>query len=297
MDTNHDRKESNGLRSEGAAAAGTGLPQWRQLLSEYEERYLKLRRYFQTRAAYKRGEPLHALSREERSARGYMNPWPFNLYESGMAATPALFVLKIVDFFDPPSRASSYDATLSQFWQEVAAIFPSIDEFFAPLYVPLTLSMIVWVVVRGTLERADRTPSKKQVVRDAYLYFDGAHGLLPQALANIAIIVLLILSSRSLELLFVEIFCFVVLMFFSFYQIWLQHGRIPEFLFTVLGIPDEKCRWWTLFRKKTPAEKRWDRYTWWFYIGGGCVVIGNFVLLQALVLGVAVSLVLLRNAF
>lgn len=217
-----------GKRGTNSGRKGMGLPQWRQLLSEYEERYLKLRRYFQTRAAYKRGEPLHALSREARSARGYMNPWPFNLYESGMAATPALLVLKIVDFFDPPSQALSYDDTLSKFWQEVVTIRAEyIDDFFAPFYVPLTLSMIVWVVVRGTLERADRTPSKKQVVRDAYLYFDGAHGLLPQALANIAIIVLFILSSRSLELLFVEISCLVVLMLFYFYQIWLQHERIP----------------------------------------------------------------------
>lgn len=133
--------------------------------------------FMRTRRAVFAGEPVHELTREERRARNFMDPWLFNLQESVLAALPTsvlLWFLGVV-YGAPPvdpglTGRSLYFAELS------AELQPILATVVIPLTLLATAPLISWASFRpGDGTRAERARNTK-----TYLYVDGARGLWAQ---------------------------------------------------------------------------------------------------------------------
>ncbi len=270
----------------------------KEVLSSWEEKYLQWRRFSRTRKAFLSGESLQAWSDDARTQNGFMNPWKFDLYESILATAPAILLTKVTDFLVPPPKltidpnAFSYGMWLvpEGLKTPVAKLVDPVQQTLTPFLLPLSLMILVVIIVRATLAKEERSIQKNKMIRDAYFYLDGAHGLLPQTLFNVALIFLIILGIRGIEAPLVTVVCVVMMVISFIHEWWMVYKRVPRFLFSVAGHADGKLRKWTLFRKKTAIEKRWKRYRRIIPLGGLLILFLNFFVLQVCIWIIAVAL-------
>ncbi len=284
-------------------APGSSANPFLKKLLEHEERFLRWRRFARTRSAFIRGEPLHDWPVAIRRERGVMGPWTFDLYESVLAATPAILVLKVLDFLKPPPPGFGAPTAESFFAQAVprtlredtASIVPDVTSFLAPFWVPLSLTLFALLAVRAVLPKGNRGAEKALRVRDAYLYHDGAHGLLPQAVLNLSLAAVFALGARGIQSQPVALVALAGVLYFLAYESWRIYKKVPRFLFAVAGFPEGRLRWWRLFRKRTEAEKRWARFRRWMNLGGWALLLLNFFVLTSLTWLIATGLAFVRS--
>lgn len=152
------------------------------------EKVNRLKRFLETKKAVKRGERLFEFTKPELRARNYMGPWEFNLTESVFAALPALAALKVLDFLYPPHRVN-YPNIATELSAEIMG-------WLAPILVPLSLLFIAKGAAFSSLLREDRSIENKRRATFAYLYYDGAHGLLAQAIFVLGLTIVYALIDR-----------------------------------------------------------------------------------------------------
>jgi hypothetical protein len=141
----------------------------------------KFKQFQETRAAILAGEDLFDCSKTSLAARGLMGPLTFNLYETALAAMPGLALQSIVGFLVPDFVVPDDAAPLSSSFDAAAA---DVTRLLIPFLVPTCALLLAWVAAWASLNRGDRTRSNLRRARDAYLYYDGAHGLVPEMLTS-----------------------------------------------------------------------------------------------------------------
>jgi hypothetical protein len=153
-----------------------GLFSWFDKLTKYK-RFRKTRRYI------KQGERLFDLSADELSKINAMGPWTFNIYQTMLSAIPAQVVATVLNFFfpyEPPSPQISNSLSLYQkaFLRDYYKLSPSVHNFFRPLIVPTILLAVSSIAGWACLRKEDSTKQSRKRCRNAYLYYDGAYGLM-----------------------------------------------------------------------------------------------------------------------
>jgi len=166
-----------------------------------KSKFKKLKSFFRTRRLIIRGKYLFDHTRNEIKQNELMGPLTFNIYSSTIAATVALIVTKLFSFFfphDPPSSPVLGNSVRSEY----VKIMPHVEGFLRPFLIPVVFLFVAYVISWGTIRKSEpkissisyestpnSSPSRIRG-RNAFLYFDGAYGLVPQALASLAFSIL-----------------------------------------------------------------------------------------------------------
>jgi len=167
--------------------------------------YSKLRQYFNTRSSVLEGASLQDYSPTDLRAANFMGPLTFNVYETALAALPTQAVVAIIWFFSAaPVDAPQLFGDLpdSVFSRSLRVLLPNFLRLVTPLVVPSTALALAWVASLLSLYRSDWTRAKLRRARDAFLYYDGAHGLIPELSMAVLFTVAPLLSEGLLQLLF-----------------------------------------------------------------------------------------------
>lgn len=165
-----------------------------------KNRFKKLRSFFRTRKQIKSGADLFDKSADELKSKGLMGPLTFNIYASSLAGTVALVVTKVASFVWPAEASSPSDRTLSAVSKQYLSLLPSAESYLKPFVVPIGFLLIAYLISWGTVRRQTTSSISSEVVdwtgrsrrrgRNAFLYFDGAFGFIPQAILAVAFTVL-----------------------------------------------------------------------------------------------------------
>jgi hypothetical protein len=146
----------------------------------------EVRKFFKTRTAILRGEPLYLSSQDELKAQGYMGPWAFNVAQTlidslpGMMMSAALWVFFAVEETVQPVVADPVQAKLAS--------------WLSPLKGPLTLLTLVYAIAIAALPPGYLNRANWKAAARKYLYLDGAHGFWSQLLLASSIALLSIPS-------------------------------------------------------------------------------------------------------
>lgn len=126
--------------------------------------------YLRTRKLIKTGHPLWELSPETLKEKRLQSPWYFNLYESIFASVPAYIAGFFASFFPTIEKEHLYEN------------FGTIFNTLYPILPPILLLALAYTAGWSSLRWKDFSMQKAKIARKAYLYLDGAYGLLPQSL-------------------------------------------------------------------------------------------------------------------
>jgi hypothetical protein len=207
----------------------------KSLFSSFDK-VTKWKRFRRTRRYVIKGEKLFDLTGEKLSKLKVMGPWTFNIYETVLVAIPSQILAKVVNFFSPyedtllpiPESSSLYEkATI----QEINKLAPSVESFFTPLIAPTILLAISSIIGWACLRKEDSTKQSRRRCRNAYLYYDGTYGLLPQTMLSFALTILIISGQRNVENNFFYLISILFLLVAIIYQLNLIYSKIPQLLF------------------------------------------------------------------
>jgi hypothetical protein len=256
-------------------------------LFSWFDKATKWKRFRNTRWYIKRGERLFDLSADELSKLKVMGPWTFNVYETVVAAIPAQMLAKIVNFFfpyDPPPPQIPESLSLYQkaLFRDINKLAPSVDNFFRPFLVPTLLLAISSIIGWACLRKEDSTRQSRKRSRNAYLYFDGTYGLMPQTIISLAITMLVLSTQRNVDTTVVYLIPIGLLIIVFIYQLYLIYRKIPELLFEVNDYSTASV---TTLKSKGSAP--WTKYVLSVILLAGpisWIILIGFFLLQVLVL-------------
>ena len=158
-----------------------------------KNRFRKLRSFFRTREQIKSGAYLFDHAADELKSKGLMGPLTFNIYSSTLAGTLALALTKIAGLVLPqPPAPLAHVKPLNAVSAQYLKLLPVVDSYLQPFLVPIVFLLMAYCISWGTIRRADPTvtsissgsinwsgPSRARG-RNAFLYFDGAYGFIPQ---------------------------------------------------------------------------------------------------------------------
>jgi hypothetical protein len=136
----------------------------------------RLRQFWATRQAIQRGEDLFDCSKEDIANRKLMGPLTFNVYETTVAAMPGVVIGSVSRFIWPPAALST---------TPLEAAIGDVTGLLVPFIVPTVALCLAWVAAWTSLLGEDRSRRNLRRARDAYLYFDGAYGLWPEAITSL----------------------------------------------------------------------------------------------------------------
>ena len=145
--------------------------------------------YLNTRKLIRGNHQLWNFSKNEIQDNNLQGPWVFNLYESVLASLPISVLNWLLELIFPLSLDSS---SLESAQQKILS-------FFAPFLTPLSLMILANTASWASLRKRDYTPYKGKKAKYAYLYLDGAYGLIPQILASLFSILYLELFLREVS--------------------------------------------------------------------------------------------------
>jgi hypothetical protein len=192
---------------------------------DWFKRWEVFRMYLATHRAIRRGEQLHDLTSRELAAAGFLGPWKFNLYETAVAAVPAQAFATAWSLLAPsalPSKAAGEpDAQFVKLMTRVLSWLLTTSP-------ALVLLLLAYAAGRASLRKADVTRERSRRATRAFLYLDGAYGLVPQMCMALALTA--ILRLRELDGLV------PVLYALSFVAI-LVHGTLEESYEARIKIP------------------------------------------------------------
>lgn len=247
------------------------------------------RKYSATRRAIRRGESLYDSSPEDLARSGYMGPWSFNLAETAFAAIPTTMFITVLTFFWP-HKSEVPDGT-PELARRAAELQPAIGTWLQPLLVPLALMLIASLAAWGSLFRIDSTPDRRRRAKYAYLYYDGAYGIVPQFCFGLGITLFAWLEEREWWPLPIALAVGALIVYAWGHLIYITCVLEPKKLFALHGYSPVPIHFWTPRRKRPPNPGPWTKYGLSVLIGGGCMV---YVL--AIIVGVAIVLLALLLA-
>ena len=211
------------------------------------DRINKLKSFFKTKSAIINDERLFEYGKNKLVANGYMGPWQFNLTESVIATIPALAVLKILEFLFP---APSQEAA-----SELEQMIGSIVSWLEPFFIPLSLFIIAWSAGWASLLKEERTKEKVRMATFAYLYYNGAHGLIAQALLVFGLTLSAFIDKGHLPEIVagsLNLVLLPIMLIGLFRTIFVTGKRIPNKLWELHGYSSKKNHFW---RKRDNAVK------------------------------------------
>lgn len=168
-----------------------------------KNRFRKLRSFFGTRQSIKSGEYLFDNTADELKSRGLMGPLTFNIYSSTLAGTLALIVTKAAGLVlpplpDPTAKLIPGNAMSAQYLK----IYPVVASYLQPFMVPIVFLLMAYFISWGTIrgrepaaasiasESIDWSRPSRTRGSNAFLYFDGAYGFIPQAVLAVVFVLL-----------------------------------------------------------------------------------------------------------
>jgi hypothetical protein len=177
----------------------------------------RLGRYFTTRKHIRAGYPLWTLTTKQITEKNFLGPWVFNIYETILASMPVSLLAWVLNLIMPAS--SSKD----EFQRVLEALF----EVVSPIIFPLSLLVLAHTAGWAALRKEDYSREKSKISRKAYLYLDGAYGLIPQLTSVFSYAVFTEAAVRgqdSNELLVIPIFLILFCSLWVFHTVWCTVG-------------------------------------------------------------------------
>jgi hypothetical protein len=264
-----------------------------------KKRLSKLKSFFKTRRQITNGTYLFDFTANEIKQSDLMGPLTFNIYSSTIAATIALVVAKVFSFFfaqDQPNIVSDPTSVMGQF----SKLRVSVEGYVRPFYVPVTFLflayLISWGTIRGTEPRfasissdsLNKSLPSRTRGRNAFLYFDGAYGLIPQALLSLALTVIKSIPSQNYlttndsntgfnlsPLIWVGVVPVIMCGGALIYQIYLTYYKYPTLLFKAHGYYDQNST--------TRIKPPWFKYIFTVVFLTPVVTISTYLLFKATV--------------
>ncbi len=216
---------------------------------EFYDQFLQVKTFCDTRRLVLQGERLFDWTPEQRAQRRIMGPWAFNIYETALASIPTLLLLKVCNFLWPIPSAGEFDE-----------LFESVIAFFSPLILPVMTLLFSWIACRACLRTEDSTPANRRRAQFAYLYYDGAHGLIAQTLAVLGYSLMYSflhprpdLVERMGMMIFLLLAAVTVIAVY-YDTLFLTLHRVPNLLFDLNSY--ERIYFIPRRRKKTDSQKR-----------------------------------------
>ena len=247
-----------------------------------------LRKYSATRRAIRRGESLYDSSPEDLVHSGYMGPWSFNLAETAFAAIPTTMFIAVLTFFWP--HKPEIPEGTPELAGRAAELQPAIGSWLQPLLIPLALMLIASLAAWGSLFRRDSTPDRRRRAKYAYLYYDGAYGIVPQFCFGLAITLIFWLEEREWWPAPVALGVGALTVYAWGHLVYLTCVLEPRKLFALHGYSPVPIHFWTPKRKRPPNPGPWTKYGLSVLMGGGClaymlaIVVGSAIVLLSLLL-------------
>jgi len=236
------------------------LPKWK----EWTDKVTKAFSFARTRRAIRTGARLWDWPAEDIKSNKFLDPWPFNLYQSVLSALPGIIAVSILSFLgiEVNEKLTSADPFATQ----VNAFFEKILSYLQPLIIPLSLGIASFGAAWVSLEKLDRSKERMARARRAYLYYDGAYGLWAQAVMSF---ILTFFYSPLRDKLGLAMLVGVILFLVAVtWQRTISGWKIPKALFAINQYEPEYPRRWFWFRADL-ISNRWRRYRLFglFFVG------------------------------
>jgi hypothetical protein len=259
----------------------------KESLTKIQDTVQKAHRFWRTKRAIDRGEPLYDWSASQLAEGKYYGPWKFNTIETFLVGAIAAGAAKLVGLLNKPAENLSQVTAPSDFASfldpEVVDMLSRTSSWTQPFLAPLLMTSIVFLIAWGSLKRKDSTKVARARARRAYLYLDGARGLYAQlAIATGAGI--LAGAAVGAELTDVEtvskkiglslLFGIVLTAGGLLFQFYLLSRRIPRALFALNGYSTRVCHFW---QRSRPDDPPWGKLTFAQFLGGWPLVGGIYV--------------------
>jgi len=266
------------------------------------------RRFWKTKRAIDRGEPLYEWSSDRLGKAGYYGPWKFNAFATAVTGGVAGAVNGIVSFVNNSPEDSSeptllVEAASALGGPAVSSMAATTSAWIQPFVVPLVTTSLVFLVAWGSLKSHDSTKATRARARRAYLYADGAFGFFPQLLlASGGALLLGVLSgvlSRHddadgvVQLTPFLIVLVAVVVVAGLAQTIVSQGKIPRFLFAINGYQIPYYMW----QRVRLGDAPWIKLTLAQFIGLGPVAAAVELTLGVLTISLAFSLVWIQGLF
>lgn len=226
-----ENQPPNSVEPESTRVFFKGLFSWFDKVTKYK-------RFRRTRQYIKQGKKLFDLPADELSKINAMGPWTFNIYQTMLAAIPAQIVATVLNFFfpyEPPLRqiTKSLSPYQKEFIRDFDKLAPSVHNYFRPLIVPTILLAVSSIAGWACLKKEDSTKQSRKRCRNAYLYYDGAYGLMPQTIISLAITMLAMSNERNVDagVVYFLLIGLVIGLGASIYQLYVTDYKIPSLLF------------------------------------------------------------------
>jgi hypothetical protein len=265
----------------------------KQLISERLKLFVDYRR---TRSAIKSGVGIYSLSDSELSSQGYLGPWKFNLTEVAIAGGISLAVIKFFSALNLsiPSATGEAEPASSEFELMLSTAW----SWFEPFFIPLFFTAFVYMTAWSSLEKSDASKEKKTTARKAFLYFDGAYGILPQTMLPLLSALSASTFLQQLEtddaLATLPLTVQLLILAFMMWQLIIMGNIIPKSLFSVNGYTNRARRFW---QKKLSTDPPWGKYILSNTFLAPILGVGVFLVLIALASVVAYILLMIRSIF
>jgi len=239
-----------------------------------------------------------------------MGPISFNVYQSTVSAAPAVLIGYVAGILTPHDvPAPDIPSNLSEFaklWTaESYKIAPSVNHVIQPFIVPILLLFTAWCCARGCLHAKDSTPTSRVRCRNAYLYYDGTFGLVPQCLLATAITLGILCGQYDLSPP-QQVAAFGIIgtlaVIGTVYSRYLSFNKFPKLLFVLNDYSPQRPKWWQLRWRDKPANAApWNKYiaTLCLFAGFGSwiILLGFWIFSTACIYGLAWLRVSLRLWF
>lgn len=268
------------------------------LIEPIREEGEKLSTYVRTRRAVLAGSPLYNFSRTQLTQAGLMGPWKFNFTESAIASGFAAGVLWLVTYLFPGNVVQPVVAVRDDFWgrtfDECFLLMPEIQSWIIVLIVPLATMFLAKIVGWGSLRSKDANRERVRTSTFAFLYLEGAHGLIPDTLWAVGVSVIFGLTEGSIQSNFyviaLGVSCSLIGMILGHR---LMNAVIPGRLFLVNGYRSFEKSIFSV--PKDDSQASWVRYELSFLFGSALAVLVIIFCLWVLAFALALPLSLLKT--
>jgi len=248
------------------APAPTSVPEPPPVTPSFIKDFLDYRKYFRTRSAIRRAEPLHEFSPEQLAANKYLGPWTFNLHQTAVSSLPTVILFAIYDWLFTPPRPKTTSA--DPFWQTFQDILPRVEAKIEPFFLPLSLTIAAYAAAMGSLKRRDLSKPTFSRNTRCYLYLDGSYGLYPQAVLAFVVTALYlphdfnwVNPSTPLTVLWLVVFMGGI--YATIYELVIKGSFIPGRLFSLQNYDLKTRHFW---QRPAPDSAPWKKY-WIFTFG------------------------------
>lgn len=239
-------------------------------LGKIAAKRLGFRQYQATSIAVRKGEELANYDKETLDKKGLLSPWVFNIQETIYATVPSIIIIALLNqFYSKPEISVIPASDITDKQKMFLETFQMLMSFFDKLQIPIIITLFGFLIVWGITKKANSTLEIREKTLNAYLYYNGAYGLLPQTLIVLCLSLFQWAELRPqwLESL-PESLPFIVYFLLAVSSIALMRLiaiKIPKRLFEQLGYSTKIKGFW---HKSLPDDPPWSKYILVVFIGG-----------------------------